>query len=408
MKDHHTIRQTISEIGLALILTFIPIGMYAKVYLGNMQIGNLLMVLGFLFVFPYRNVFFYKRRVKWPSNIKWFLSFFVLSFLYLFVSSTNDVSLEKEILYLGVSLGTCIALVYTKYEYDLKIDRAIIYTLILSLFCVICGLFFCMSGVNVNYIDQQEYNIYDDLTAGSISVINICCSLYLLYERDKRIVLSYLLFFLIALDLYHIILTGKRTPLIIGMLCVLYGLYIQIKRKKNTGINKIHIVIGVLIFFVIVLNNEVLYQSIINIFDSIARGLNDLIFGASYDDSNSTSIRYNARQDSIDDLATYSFIEYIFGRGYMYKWIDIPLLQAYMDMGILGFVLFAKNVIIVPFKSLIKYTKNNGKIMWATLICSYGMFGALTTGTPYDHGKWIYLAVLLFVLNGEKRIVLGK
>ena len=87
----------------------------------------------------------------------------------------------------------------------------------------------------------------------------------------------------------------------------------------------------------------------------------------------------------------------------MYKWMDIPLLQAYMDMGILGFVLFSKNVILVPLKSMVKFAVNNNRIMWATLICFYGIFGVLTTGTPYDHGKWIYLAVLLFVLNGEKK-----
>lgn len=403
MKKHHTKRQAIKEVGLALILTFIPIGMYVKVFVGNMIIGNLLMLIGFLFIFPYKNIFCNKKKIKWPSNIKWFVSFFILSLFYLFFYSTTDVSIKNEILYLGVSLGVCFALVNTKYEYDLKIDNVILYTLILSFICVLFGLFFCMSGMRDNFVYYvQDKLIYDDLTAGSISVLNICCCLYLLYGSNKRTFFKCLFILFIFIDLYHMILTTKRTPLIIGILSLLYAMYINRNNQRNGSIKRIYIYVSIFVVIICIFTNEMLYQSIVNIFNSIFKGVNDLVFGASFDEANSTSIRYNARQSAIDDIMNFSLMELFFGKGYMYRWIDIPLMQAYMDMGILGFLLFARNIIVVPLICMKRYAVNNRRIMWATLICFYGLFGALTTGTPYGHGKWLFLAVLLFVLNGEK------
>ena len=198
------------------------------------------------------------------------------------------------------------------------------------------------------------------------------------------------------------ILTTKRTPLIIGILCLLYAMYINRNNQRNRNIKSIYIYVSIFVVLICIFTNEILYQSIVNIFNGIFKGVNDLVFGASFDEANSTSIRYNARQSAIDDIMNFSLMELFFGKGYMYRWIDIPLMQAYMDMGILGFLLFARNIIVFPLICMKRYAVNNRRIMWATLICFYGLFGALTTGTPYGHGKWLFLAVLLFVLNGEK------
>ena len=64
-----------------------------------------------------------------------------------------------------------------------------------------------------------------------------------------------------------------------------------------------------------VCTHEVLYQSIVDVFDRIIKGINDLIFGANFNSTNSTSIRYNARKISLEDLDTYSMVEFVIGRG---------------------------------------------------------------------------------------------
>ena len=50
-----------------------------------------------------------------------------------------------------------------------------------------------------------------------------------------------------------------------------------------------------------------MYQSIVNIFNGIFKGVSDLVFGASLDEANSTSIRYNARQSAIDDIMNFYY-----------------------------------------------------------------------------------------------------
>ena len=95
-------------------------------------------------------------------------------------------------------------------------------------------------------------------------------------------------------------------------------------------------------------------------------------------------------------------MEMIFGAGYMKNWCDIPLLQAYIDMGILGFVLWSLNIVWLPIKTIIKCNKDSLDTIWAVSITLYALFSCVSSGHPYMHIKWIPIVILVFILNGKE------
>ena len=46
-------------------------------------------------------------------------------------------------------------------------------------------------------------------------------------------------------------------------------------------------------------------------------------------------MRYESREWAFDYIENFNFFEFPFGAGYMTRWLDIPILQSFLDMGII-------------------------------------------------------------------------
>lgn len=399
MKDEHNISQTIAEFGLALIITAIPIGMFAKIFLGQMQLGNITMAIGFCFLFPYKN-FFISGHSHWTKLNRNILMFFFLSFTYFFMTGYND---NMHLVYMAVPVFLCIALSYTNYEEDLIIEHVIYFTWILSFLCVVCSLYIYRSGIYNDLVieynsDSNNQMLFDALTVGYISIINICSSLCLLLKKYKARPIQILYFLSIILSLYVIVLTFKRTPLLISFFSIFFFLW-KCWDSISSKYKLLSFILLILFIFLVNVGEFKIKESLYN----TTTGLIDLIFGTnSYDSTNSASIRYYARKDAFDQISEFSTMEMIFGAGYMKNWCDIPLLQAYIDMGILGFVLWSLNIVWLPIKTIIKCNKDSLDTIWAVSITLYALFSCVSSGHPYMHIKWIPIVILVFILNGKE------
>jgi hypothetical protein len=86
----------------------------------------------------------------------------------------------------------------------------------------------------------------------------------------------------------------------------------------------------------------------------------------------------------------------IFGYGYKYAWLDIPLLQVLLDIGIIGFIsilAFHLFAVIFIIKSK-KYWKEKPYLEYFTYIYFLLAFLSITHGQPYDLSFWLPFAVL--------------
>lgn len=398
-----SIKDKITSLGLALILTAIPVGMYAKILLGFMHLNSILFIVGILLLFPYKT--FFSGRLKFTGLMFGCMAFTIYAIINQYMIDYYD---KSHYLYNGLVLLACLSLAGSEYEEDFSMDNVIRWTWLISFFNAVLTIYVIMTGLYGVYAEYDPYQtveealMYDGLTAGSCCIMNIACSLYLLSSDDNKYNSRYLLIFLIILDIFAIILTQKRTPLIVSFFII--GYYIYYNDLYKAFLTKRNVSFAIAIFLAgvfVVLLNENIFNLFVYTVDHIISGISDLVYGTEeLDITNSTSIRYYNRLEAYDILSKFDAFQYVFGAGYMTMWVDIPLLQSYMDLGIIGFLLFAYYRIILPAKVLFGDINYSPILMWAVFITCYGMLSCLNSGHPYGHTHWIPSIVLIFVVSG--------
>lgn len=69
-------------------------------------------------------------------------------------------------------------------------------------------------------------------------------------------------------------------------------------------------------------------------------------------------------------------LQFLFGRGYMHSWVDMPFFQAFIDLGVFGGIVFSIIMFVVPLKYLWKKT-NSAAVMAAQYFTVLSMIDGL-------------------------------
>lgn len=204
----------------------------------------------------------------------------------------------------------------------------------------------------------HDYNSNDEDSAvflfGEIGLANLAANLNL-ETRNKFLRLSRPILGIISFLL--VLTSGKRTVTILFFLYIILWAYN--KYTWNEINKKLYMIIPSVIFFIIVIIALSKLSFISTFFDSFeerfVNGVN-IIFGGApyvYEDSASTRLYMRAKFYNIISSPEFSFLNMLFGKGWMTLYMDCPLLQSYLDMGIIGFFLFIYNYIIRILKNLV-------------------------------------------------------
>lgn len=393
------IRNCISDAGLALIIVGVPIGMFMNFFISNSSWSNILMFAGLLMIVRVSKLL--KMELpSWNKNMALLLVFQFLCVIYFMAAQDPP---RKYLNFHIFIMGLIFALSSVDFKI-INIDRVISIAWVLSITCVLLDYFCFAQGLVGDYTEvisifNNDDNILERFTMSSACLTNIICSLFL--SRKARWV-QIIAVLSIILDFYIITLIGKRTPLIISFVIVVSYLL-----KNRISFKLSYIVYAILIYFIVVyvfFRNSVVNVQLTSVIDNIGRGVEDMISGSETDDFGSAVARYEARVFAIDYIRfNFSPLNYIFGGGYMVKWLDIPILQAYLDMGIIGFFFYLYYVLLLPIISIIKASATNVAIQFASFNAFYSIFSAFNSGNPYGYNKWIPIVVLVFVLiNASK------
>ncbi len=124
------------------------------------------------------------------------------------------------------------------------------------------------------------------------------------------------------------------------------------------------------------------------------------------DDSASQRIKtittvINRFYENVEDV---NWMQIIFGHGYQHFYVDSPIIQAFHDLGIMGFVIFTTLHIVIMrwvikeiFNPTCDFTLMIAYVFLVTLIQNF------TFGMPYDYGRWCALAFTTrFALSYKK------
>lgn len=280
------------------------------------------------------------------------------------------------------------------------LPKTIFYT---SLWSSCLGAYYCYSGYVVGeqaWLLKQDVDEYalEPFTIASGALMNYFSAL-LMDKKNKTSI-----FFIvigIILDVYILFTCEKRTPIFVGLL----GSFIFF--HKQGTLNKkafLELLRYLPLLFIAIIFSYSYFDSfqikVDNFAENFYYGVLNLLGDNSVRDATGSAMeRVASRNEALNYMdINFTFFNFLFGSGYLFKWLDAPLLEAYIDMGILGFLCYFYLVIWFPFKNIFRKNINSYQIL-ALLFTIYPMVSCMNSGIPYMWNKYVAVCLLAYVLK---------
>lgn len=380
---------TKSNFAVGLLINSVPLGMYLNYFFSASFFSELLLVLSLLFFISYKKIVSHKIN-NFGAIFLFIIIFQIICIFYSLLNEAEDYYLTH--LYL-------ILLSISMFFSDLKtidLEKSIKIAFFISCLTSIMGVFVLYANLVVGeeaWELKQNYEYYalEIFTISNGAIINFSCLMFLL-ARKKLILIS--LIFAI-LDFYIISYGGKRSPFMVLIAIFLLWVFFN-KNILNEFLFKYFKFYSIVIFLLIFTGFNLSY--IQEVFKNIYFGVRILLGDLNVQDSSGSAImRVEAREWAYSFiLSNFDFYKLLFGNGYMTRWLDNPLLQSFLDMGLLGFTAYFFIVIITPLYVFLKSRKNEFYIFSFSL-CIYAIITCLNSGNPYLYTKFLPVIVLLFM-----------
>ena len=390
------------ELGLALIICGAQLGFYLNIMVSSSGWNSILYPLAIILVIDWGNILRLRlKNVSKPLLI--LLGFQFIVWIYYF-SSPWEIP-EKVNLYMLFTLAEIIGVMSLNYR-KISIANVINITYCISMCCIIAGIYIFIFNKEAILRsageDIEEAIFYGYLTASSGCVVALISSLFI---APKNKVLKLVRVASIITCLILIVFLGKRTALIVSAF-VLTIYFIKI--SKGFNVKQIisffgYIALGLII--ILVINPQSLLEEFDKLIEYTSSGIYDMINGTQTSGNSSANGRYRAMEWALDKIGMESSVfSMFFGFGFMTRWLDIPILQSFLDMGIFGFLFYLSYVILTPVFILFSKLSANKYILFACMLNFYNIISCFNSGHPYLETKWWPCIFLLFVVYGEMRI----
>lgn len=278
------------------------------------------------------------------------------------------------------------------------------YLFYISLLSLSLGVYVCFNalvvGENVWYLKQEneEYALEPfNVSYGALS--NMFAGLC--WNKDKKHKKILFVVSMIA-GTYIILSCGKRTPYFVFWVCFIY--YIYLKRKiSRVSITKFIIsIIGIVFVCLIAYIYVPFFYKHINSFGyNMIAGVYNLFGDTSIrDEMGSAYMRVENRIMAYDYIdKKFSIVNYFFGGGFnCINQIDNPLLQSYVEMGILGMLLYVYIIVVVPLKISMKFINDNSLVL-TILLSVYSIASIINSGNPYMWSRYVPVCLLIIVFH---------
>lgn len=394
------------QLGLAVIIVGMSIGMYLNYFVSNIGWNSIIVFFAVLCLPNWNNLL----RLRLPTLNALYISLLlyqIICIAYLFLSPAPKevpfaqlLTMHLLIIFLVISFSSL------KSE-DLDYHKIINYSWVLSLVCVMACFLCIVSGIwALEYAkthDGSGYkSIFSELGMGSTCTTYIICSFF---YNSKNWYSRFFVLVGIIMCIICLFAVNKRTPLIVTAAVVFLYMYRSCKfsfkvKKKNLIISFI-----ICILLTIVIQNKEILNFLNAVWEYSVNGIIDMFTGSTKSGMAAVE-RYKAKIWALNYIAeNFLFINYIIGGGYMVRWLDIPILQSYLDMGIIGFVFFVFYELIYPVNVMFSKWMKYRIIKFAFFLNIYNILAIYTSGYPYVFAKWwpvIFLIHVVYIAKKQK------
>lgn len=400
----------IKEVGLALSLCGIPIGTFITPIVG-VNLVYPLMGLSAILLFNYKIFLTGTRNIYVLKGNKSMICFLLLMLTYGFAS--KDPFSNRQFLPMCYAFVICLELFNQDKKTTFNNFIPILFLIssvgcLLALYARTGGSWIITDTTAINDV-THGYNSDEDDSAvflfGNIGLINLASNLCL-ESKNKIIRVLRPIFGIIAFIL--VLTSGKRTVTVLFFLFLLIWVYNKFTWAEIK--KKFYIIIPYLFLFIIVIVALGKIDFVQTFFESFQdRFMNGIaiIFGGAtniYEDSASTRLVMRKKFYNIISGEDYGLTNMFFGNGWMTLYMDCPLLQSYLDMGLLGFVLFIYNYIIRIIRNLLRDRRNMPPLyLFGCLVALMPLVSVYHAGTPYASDYLIPISIMILFKNLSKK-----
>lgn len=379
------------NIGLSLVLTGVPYGMYLNWLYPSWSWSPVFMIISIILLFDFKSI----NRWSMPRILKVIIFFQLLMITYGVFSgnegmSSKYLSFHLYIISLCFCLKTCLGKDYDNFSHVLffcSIPLSILGAVLMQLGLVVG---------DTAWMLKQENEAYaiEPFTVAMGALINLFSALVM---DKKNGYLKWLFFILLLIDLYVLFAITKRTPVFVAIM----GTFLYLYKTHAFTLNRNAIIGNILlcffVLFIVYLQIPAAQEMVDGFFDNFSKGVLVLFGDSSVSDATgSADERVRSREFAFQYIDYHFALEdYIIGAGYMTKWLDAPILQSYLDMGILGFFLYLYIVIIYPLNA-IRIKEPDKALLIAIMVSLYAILSCLNSGHPYQYIKYTPICLIAF------------
>lgn len=394
-------------VGIALVCSGIQLGMLLSFFIPAFPGVATVMALSILLTLDYKSLV--KRRMPSCNQILVIcISFQIIMLLYLYFC------MGKLNAGFGLHHFYVIALIIalSSLRRNLDISSFPKYLYVISFPLLVLEAWLCNKGLVVGHIawEQRQVNANYALEPFAVAqgaLINMFAVMSIKstpLPHCKQL-LIFLRVLSILLGMYVMLECGKRTPLFVffaGLFFLFYwkGL-VSVKIKKKTMVAFALIIMFFLTGFFIV---PWFQEKLMFFMNNMYAGILNLIGDNSVQDASGSALERvgyrNFAYNYIND--NFGFLNILFGGGYAILWLDNPLLQSFLDMGLLGSTLYSFLILIYPAR-LIFMKSDEPAFVLARLLSLYAILSVFNSGHPYMWIKYAPICVLSVVFCKLRR-----
>ena len=397
------IRESITLIGIILGLTCNLYGMYFSYYFPKIPWSPVFMVIAIILISDAHNL----ARFKFPGWNSLLALVMTFQFIMLVYGGLSDNLTTHNFFGHGYVILFCLSIASISFTVDYS--RLVFFAFLLTIPLLFLGTAMTHLDLVVGDLHYSLKQTDSDFSIEAFAVatgalINFFAGLCI--QKDsfwKKIVFG----LSVILSFYVIISSAKRTPVIVMLVGTLCYLWFNIKNfsRLNRMSPKliVYIILIVVIFAVSYFNIDYVRAKVDRFAISFYTGIQALLGNVEMDQTGSATARVISRTWALDYINNqFSFINYIIGGGYFIRWLDFPILEAYLDMGIIGFVFYLYIVVVYPVGKIIQRI-NNRAVLFSCLICLYAIVSIFNSGHPYQWTKYIPVCILSIIWYYYKR-----
>lgn len=379
------------RLGFCLVVIGVPMGMLLNYFVPIVKWSPLIMIISILFLSDFSTI---RNKIRINNSFKALLVLQLMMIIYWFLLDNHLTLINYLFFHLFIIALVVVFSISRKLQFCDYLKELFILSSSISIIAALLHFFNIIAVENQINGDDSILDVFTLNMAAYVSIISGICLL-----KKKWSILFCVQLIILAIDFYVIIQSGKRSYFV----SVFVALFFYAYKMKYFIRSLIYLSSILLLLFVVSPTVRTEFETIST---RTMSGFTD-VYGSKkvdYDENSSSSIRKNNQIKILNRVdREFHLGNYVFGGGYLYAFIDAPWLEAYFDMGILGWILYTYLIILVPLTFLRRVNGDDKLSVFIFLNTLVNISVLLTNNNPYSY--FVYTPICLIALYKRRKNV---